>query len=227
LAERNQKQVKKAQIFAVLMGDLVHSEGAADVAALHRAFNEVVAKHNRRYAAELASPLTITLGDEFQGLLTSLVAGAQVLHDIRLDLLQRAIDCRFVLGLAEIETPVNAQQAWNMMGPGLSRARLKLNEKPEISRYGFSLPQEPLWERALEALGVGLTLIERGWTQRQLSDIAALLDGQAPMALAERRQVSVKSIYKIRTSGHFDAYVHQRQAMLEVLAALDDGGPGQ
>ena len=219
--------MKEARTFVVLMGDLVRSEGAADVAALHRAFNEVVAKHNRRYATDLASPLTITLGDEFQGLLTSLVAGAKVLHDIRLELLQRAIDCRFVLGLAELATPVNAQQAWNMMGPGLSRARHKLNEKPELSRYGFSLPQEPLLETALEALGVGLTLIERGWSQRQLSDMAALLAGQAPTALAAQRRVSVQNIYKIRASAHFDAYVHQWHAMLEVLAALDERGRGQ
>ncbi|MDT3721428.1 SatD family protein [Pseudomonas oryzihabitans] len=216
--------MKKAQTFAVLMGDLVHSEGAADVATLHRAFNESVAQHNRHYAADLASPLTITLGDEFQGLLTSLDAAARLLRAMRLDLLQRAIDCRFVLGLVEIETAVNREQAWNMMGPGLSRARHKLNEKPAISRYGFSLSKEPLLETALEALGVGLTVIESGWTQRQLSDIAALLGGQAVAALAEQRRVSVKSIYKIRTSGHFDAYVHQWNAMLEVLAALDGRG---
>ena len=194
----------------MVMGDLVHSEHAADIAQLHEAFNEAVEQCNRRYADVLASPLTITLGDEFQGLVTSLNAGAR-----------RGIDCRFVLGLARIETAVNPQQAWNMMGPGLSRSRHKLNEKRALCRYGFSLPQEPLLEIALDALGVGLTVIEEGWTQRQLSDIAALLNGQLPAELAEQRQVSVHSIYKVRTSGHFDAYSQQWNAVLELLADLD------
>lgn len=215
------KQVKTARTLAVVMGDLVHSEHAADIAQLHKAFNEAVVQHNRRYADVLASPLTITLGDEFQGLVTSLNAGARLLRDIRLDLLQRDIDCRFVLGLARIETAVNPQQAWNMMGPGLSRSRHKLNDKRALCRYGFSLPQEPLLEIALDALGVGLTVIEKGWTQRQLSDIAALLSGQSPAELAEQRQVSVHSIYKVRTSGHFDAYSQQWNAVLEVLTELD------
>ncbi|WP_261793966.1 SatD family protein [Pseudomonas oryzihabitans] len=216
-----QKQVKSARTLAVVMGDLVHSEHAVDVVQLHQAFNEAVVQHNRRYADVLASPLTITLGDEFQGLMTSLNAGARLLRDIRLDLLQCDIDCRFVLGLAQIETAVNPEQAWNMMGPGLSRSRYKLNEKRALCRYGFSLPQEPLLEVALDALGVGLTVIEKGWTQRQLSDIAALLNGQSPAELAEQRQVSVHSIYKVRTSGHFDAYSQQWNAVLEVLTELD------
>lgn len=218
-----QKQVKAPRTLAVVMGDLVQSERADDVAELHRTFNDAVAHQNERYADALASPLTITLGDEFQGLLTSLSAGAQLLRDMRLDLLQRDIDCRFVLGLVRIETPVNPAQAWNMMGPGLSRSRHKLDGKSAISRYGFSLPHEPLMEIALDGLGVGLTVIEKGWTQRQLADIAALLNGQAPAALAEQRQVSVHSIYKVRTSGHFDAYQRQWNAVIEVLADLDKG----
>ena len=57
-----------AGTYAVVMGDLVASEAASSRRALHRTFNAAIDTANAAFAAALASPLTITLGDEFQGL---------------------------------------------------------------------------------------------------------------------------------------------------------------
>jgi hypothetical protein len=114
-----------------------------------------------------------------------------------------------------------------MMGPGLAQARAKLNEKRSHSRYRFSIPDDGLAETTLEALGAGLTTIERGWTDVQRRDIMELLNGLSPGELAKRRNVSVHNIYKVRSSGDFDAYVIQWHAIAEALAALDRKGRGQ
>ena len=132
-----------------------------------------------------------------------------------------AIDCRFVIGLVEIKTPINTDKAWNMMGPGLSRARKKLNQKKADIFYRFSITEAPFTENLLNALGAGLSTIERGWTVQQREDISALMSGLSPTELAHRRNVSVHSIYKVRSSGDFDAYVIQWQAVAEALNALD------
>lgn len=215
------EMVTSGQYLGVVMGDLVRSEQSLAPEMLHEWFNEAVDWQNAAHAQALASPLTITLGDEFQGVTRSLGRALPIMRDLRLRLMARAIECRFVIGLVEIRTAVNPDKAWNMMGPGLGHARDKLNEKKGGMLYRFSLPHDPLAETVLDALGVGLTTIERGWTDRQRSDIDALVGGASPAELARCRDVSVHSIYKVRSSGHYDAYVTQWQAIEAALAALD------
>ncbi|MGN7291902.1 SatD family protein [Rhizobium sp. SAFR-030] len=207
---------------AVLMGDIVGSEHVASTAELHARFNEVVNHHNEVNAAMLASPLTITLGDEFQGLARSLVSAAHLAREIRHDLMAHSIDCRFAIGAVHLETPLNTEKAWNMMGPGFASTRAKLNDKRASNRYRFDVIGHPLLEIMLEASGATLTVIEQSWTDTQRSDIRALLDGSTPREVARLRNVSVHNIYKVRTSGNFALYMTQWNAINEALSTLDE-----
>lgn len=203
------------------MGDLVRSEAAPVPELLHQHFNRQVEAANKENRQYLASPLTITLGDEFQGLATTLAHAAALVHALRLNLLRDHIQCRFVIGLVEIRTPVNPDKAWNMMGPGLSRARDRLNEKSGTTQYRFSLPKAPLIETLLDAIGAGLTAIESGWTDRQRDDISFAFHNPSAKDLAEKRGVSIHNIYKIRSSGRYDAYRLQWQAIRAALTEMD------
>src|SRR5688572_19428963 len=158
----------KSPAHAVLMGDIVGSERAASVKAVHKAFNKAVSDANESYAEHVASPLTITLGDEFQGLFTSFVHTWDAAVALRLQLLVGGIPCRFVVGAARLATPLNRTEAWNMMGSGLSAARDKLNDKRTGSAYRFSFPEEPVVELLLDAVGDALTQGEEAWTPTQL-----------------------------------------------------------
>lgn len=209
------------QIHAVLMGDIVGSESATSVERLHDIFNDTIDRSNRARHDVLASPLTITLGDEFQGLTSTLRDAAALARDIRLELLVERFDCRFAIGVAKLETPLNADRAWNMMAPGLARTREKLNEKRTNTLYRFSFPEHPAVETLLEALGAGLTSIERRWTMQQLHDISESLRGRTPAEIARRRNVSAHSVYKVRSTGEFELYHLQWHAMIEALGVLD------
>lgn len=203
------------------MGDLVGSERDPDISTLHARFNAAIERQNEVFGERLASPLTITLGDEFQGLASSLTTAAEIARELRFDLMNDAIDCRFAIGLADIQTPINRQRAWNMMGPGLASTRERLNEKRSDTFYRFDMPGHPALEGLLEASGASLTAIERRWTDTQRLDIQALLRGSAPVEIARRRNVSVHTIYKVRSSGDFDLYLLHWNAILKALAELD------
>lgn len=207
--------------YAVIMGDIVRSESSLPLDLLHELFNKVVSDQNTTHSNAFHSPMTITLGDEFQGIVRSLAQAALVARDIRFQLLADDVDCRFVIGLVEIKTPINPDKAWNMMGPGLSRARKKLNQKKADQFYRFSLLDSSVMEVMLDALGAGLSAIERDWTEQQREDISALMSGLSAAELAQRRNVSVHSIYKVRGSGNFDAYSIQWHAIVEALTSLD------
>jgi hypothetical protein len=203
------------------MGDLVRSERASSLEQLHALFNAAVERQNSTQAAVIVSPLTITLGDEFQGLVTSLVAAATMARNIRLDLLTDGVDCRFAVGLATVKTPLNTERAWNMLGPGLAETRARLNDKQPHRFYRFLLPDDAVIETLLEACGAAATRIEQGWTATQQQVAKALLQGVTPAELASLRHVSVHSIYKVRASAGFDVYAMQWAAIAQALAALD------
>jgi hypothetical protein len=198
------------------MGDLVDSEGYADPEQLHAAFNAAIERQNVRLADDLISPLTITLGDEFQGLLSSLTAAAWTARQLRFDLMRQDIDCRFVIGLVDLKTPINPERAWNMMGPGFAAARERLGEKRSTSLYQFSLPINPLLETLLEAIGASISAIERKWSKVQRDDIIALLGGASVADVARARNVD-----KVRSAGDYDLYTTEWNAVQKALIELD------
>lgn len=206
---------------AILMGDLVDSEAFKNTPALHTAFNAAVGRQNAATDSGPISPLTITLGDEFQGVYRAMEHAARAARDMRFDLMDQGIDCRFVIGRVRIDTPLNPERAWNMMGPGLSDARDILNAKAAGLTYRFSLPDQPELAKLLDALGAGLSVIERSWTEIQRRDIQALLDGTSVEEVAQNRNVKIRAIYKSRKGGEYDAYARQWQAILDALAADD------
>jgi len=210
------------------MGDIIGSEGM-DRAALHAAFNEEIVRANGTYRSDLVSPLTITLGDEFQGLVRTSADAFRIANDLRLDLLIRNIPCRFVIGQADIETPVNPNAAWNMLGAGLSDARDRLGDKKDPGAYRFSLLPAPdirqTWalQNLLDALGSVLSETEVSWSETQLETIALWirLAGNADK-VAEARQVTKRTVYYALETAGWEAYIKRRDALHAYLEACLD-----
>jgi hypothetical protein len=214
---------RKHRTLAVLMGDLVGSERARSVPAVHRAFNAAVDSANARHAKRIASPLTITLGDEFQGLLRSLLGAWSVACELRLRLLVANVSCRFVVGTTELETPVNRKEAWNMMGSGLAAAREKLNDKRTSNAYRFSLPGEPLLASLLDAVGDSLTEVELGWTPTQLEYYSKVRDGaHTKEKTARSLGIAPRSLYKVLHAARADFHRRQSAIIGRALTELDE-----
>ena len=204
------------------MGDLVRSEAAPSTPRLHALFNEAVRAVNRRRRSALASPLTITLGDEFQGLAKTLEAGLSVIRTVRTRLREEDMQSRFVLGLIALEPPLNPKKAWNMMGPGLSDAREKLADKRHPSVYRFSLPRDPVLETLLDAVGYAVSEVEAGWTERQREIVAAsLASTERNVDLAESLGITERTLYKIRNAARLDFYKEQWSAIEVAVSDLD------
>lgn len=213
----------KSQSFAVLMGDLIGSERARSVTAIHRAFNKAIDTANKSHAESIASPLTITLGDEFQGLLSTLTHAWGVASELRLRLLLANVSCRFVIGAAQLETPLNRKEAWNMMGNGLAEARDKLNDKRTGSVYRFSLPGETIVESLLDAVGDSLTEVERGWTPTQLEYYSGARDeSRTNAAIAKGFGVTPRSLYKVLHAARAEFHRRQSAVVQHALTGLDE-----
>lgn len=208
--------------YAILMGDLVGSETAESVQRVHRVFNAAIQWANDRHGERISSPLTITLGDEFQGLIGDLEHALLAASDLRLKLMSDGVACRFVIGVAELKTRVNPERAWNMMGPGLSAARDKLNDKSSSNAHRFSFPDDPALELLTDAVGDSLTQIEAGWTTTQREYfLRSRLLRQSPAAIAKAAKVSLGAVYKVLRAAQGDYYARQAAALQQALAIQD------
>ncbi|MCH8486576.1 MAG: SatD family protein [Candidatus Cyclonatronum sp.] len=134
---------KKETAF-ILMGD-VSASRELDAAKLQTALRELVEKTNEQFKPETPSPYTITLGDEFQGVTQSLHSGIRTIFYMEENRLLLPVPFRlhYVLHQGFIETAINPDKAWGMMGEGLTRARELLTDKGRNRRrYTISLPTE-------------------------------------------------------------------------------------
>ncbi|QGZ96508.1 SatD family protein [Terricaulis silvestris] len=211
----------KSASLVVLMGDIVGSEAAPSVRRMHQVFNSAVAGANRKHAAAIVSPLTITLGDEFQGLVRTLSAALEVALALRLKLLQGGVRCRFVIGAVKVETPVNTTRAWNMMGPGLADARARLNQKDVDNAYRFSLPGDDLIGALLDAVGDSLTQNEAAWTETQLNYYVASRGERTNAKVAASLGISERGLYKVLRAARADFHARQSAVIEDTIAALD------
>lgn len=213
---------RKESRFVAVMGDLVASEKTGSRAQLHREFNNAVSAVNTQFSQYLASPLTITLGDEFQGLAGAAADAFRIILSLRLRLLRVGVRCRFVIGPVELATPLNRERAWNMMGEGLAEARERLEDKKDGNAYRFSFYQDIPLSRLLEAVGQSLTRIEDGWTETQGRYVFAhILDDADVTEIAELHGVTERAVYKVLTAAGLSFYQDQIEAVLGFLSDRD------
>ncbi|MFT2007576.1 SatD family protein [Pontibacter sp. 13R65] len=115
--------------YFILMADIISSSRhKGDL--LMKQFKEVVNTVNEKHKELLLSPLTITLGDEFQGVALNLEAAIKVIVALEevIVLQYKPFKLRYVLNFGQIETPINHEIAYGMLGNGLTEARELLEQ---------------------------------------------------------------------------------------------------
>ena len=107
----------------VVIADLVASRHVPQRTVFQRKLARVLAKASRE-AEALASPFTLTLGDEFQ----AVYRGANTLFADVCGLMAEIhpVRARFALGVGELTTRINPEQALGMDGPVFHQARAAL-----------------------------------------------------------------------------------------------------
>jgi len=127
--------------FPILMADVINS-GKKDPLVLMRQIKDIVTTINLEKQEQLISPLTITLGDEFQGLVHSMEKGIETIFDIEEKIVSKQYDLklRYVLYFGNIDTEINNKIAYEMLGEGLTNARKALNSlKNKDTRFEIHL----------------------------------------------------------------------------------------
>lgn len=113
----------------ILMADIANSRNYNQEKIMFQ-FKNLTESINQKYNKHLLSPLTITLGDEFQGVIENLESAIAIIIAIEESIIFEKLEfkLRYVLVEGKIETAINKDIAYGMLGAGLTHAREKLEE---------------------------------------------------------------------------------------------------
>ncbi len=208
--------------YHIMMGDVVASSKRNQI-ELQQQLKRLVGAANSKLKNKVLSPYTITLGDEFQGVATSLSSIVDALFYFEEEILRRkySFKLHFVAHFGAITTRINPSVAYEMLGPGLSRARTELTRKRrERPRFTF-LYGDSGASSVLEDLFYPIEEIIDRWKERDFALILELLASESDSKVGAKLQKDRTLIWKRRRSLRIDEYVRLKRAILKIAQMLD------
>ena len=164
--------------YYALIGDIIESRSLANRAKIQEALSQALNGLNERYQGHLASRFSLTLGDEFQGLLKVGAPIFQMIDELRLALPD--LNLRFGLGLGEILTSINPAVSLGADGPAYWRAREAIQQVHQQHHYETVHVYLVTGQEDQDAiLNHSLALSEfvrSSWIQSQMETFRTILD---------------------------------------------------
>jgi len=198
---------KKQHSYPIFMGDVVNSSDY-DGEELSKGLKELVESSNKKFGKAILSPLTITLGDEFQGILNSISTGIDLLFHLEEELLKVEPDFKlhYVLLLGEIETEINPDIAYEMMGKGLTEARKMLSSKKRNrKRFRIKLQNKEQTEQLSRIFEVLDTII-LNWKKEDYPLILDMINNDNNSEVGELHDKNRDQIWKRRKTLMINEY---------------------
>lgn len=152
----------------------------------------------------LISPYTVTLGDEFQAVFNK--ADLTFIHMFKIMVALHPVAVRFSLGVGNIATPINSEQAIGMDGPAFHEAREGMEILKE-SGYLFHIRIEEEDNLDLKIINSSLKLLSkqiRSWNKKRLAILYMLKEGYDYKAISEELDISKSAFYKNKEAGSLD-----------------------
>lgn len=201
----------------ILMGDIIESS-SYQAASLRESFLAQIEACNHALKAEILSPYTVTLGDEFQGVAASMRAALKAIFYLEEGLLgaEQPFSLRYVVVHGEIDTPLNRNKAYTMMGAGLTRARQMLTDKRRGQpRFRFDLPDRGATQQ-LERLYTVLDGLTGRWSPADAGLIADMIATPHNGEVGRRHGKDRSQIWKRRKHLLIEEYGALKAAILDL-----------
>ena len=191
---------------ACLIADIVASRNIADRAKLERDLNDRLTEVNTTSKANIISPYTITLGDEFQAVYEDFSSVFRDISDILWAIFPNKI--RFSLGRGILTTEINSNAATGMDGPAFYTAR---NQLTSLKQYGQTIIAISGQELAsIKLINKSLLLFSHEfekWNRTAVGCFVHLLHGKSIGEIEKAVGVKQRAVYKAISSKQIRDYV--------------------
>ncbi|MBI9014633.1 MAG: hypothetical protein JEZ08_20510 [Clostridiales bacterium] len=209
-------------MYCAIIGDIIESRAMQDRSDVQRKIKKILEEINEKFKDDIAARFTITLGDEFQGLLKSSKPLMEIIDLIKLKFYPNKL--RFGIGFGEMYTEIIAEHAIGSDGPAYYAARKAIEdikksnnryEQPDqdIQIYNYDENDKYKFDLLNSALSL-CTLIEKGWTDKQREVITHLLfDDKSQREIANTIGLKQSSVQRRLTTGGYFTYSKARETI--------------
>lgn len=215
-------------IYFAVIGDLVASRSIPAREKFQKQFAQVLSSINESFKPSIASQFTVTVGDEFQGLLSEASQICRMMDSVITRLYP--VKVRFGIGIGTMSTEIDPTKSLGADGPAFWAARKAIEYIHENSDYGSSraclfsagLSQSRLINASLAANG----LILDGWRGTQMAVLKALVDSDLygpdfeQVKLAEYMGLTPASLQKRIKGSGVKVYIRNGAAISEAINEL-------
>jgi hypothetical protein len=203
------------EIFVCLTCDVVASRLSEDRESLQDRIEASLAEANRGFADKLSVGLSVTLGDEWQGLFRAPEAALEVDLFLRARLYPFAV--RSGLGFGGISTPLRKTTA-AMDGECFHRSRLAVEAARKRRLPGVViLSGDPVRDAASNAVCGLLAAVSAHWTEKQLRSVMAYRERATEQAAATALGVAQPTLHQSLEGARGKEFVEGFSRLLEFL----------
>ena len=209
--------------YAIFMSDVVGSMRSSHL-AVSDSLSQITSLANSTWSNQLLSPLTVTLGDEFQAVARSYRDAMEVCFWID-EASRRAefpLSLRFSIVYGEISTPINDSIAHGMIGEGLQQARELITKNTRrIIKYQARTGSDAVDQMLNDLLSVA-EAITKNWRRKDYALIDSMLrnpsDGEVGSQFGKLRQ----QIYKRRDTLMISEYQALKRVILKIAGTVGE-----
>ncbi|NLX76554.1 MAG: hypothetical protein GXZ01_04165 [Clostridiaceae bacterium] len=213
--------VQNIDSYIAIIGDIRNSKKIKDREDVQVKLRNTLGSINDKYAQDIASRFTITLGDEFQGLLLDGKNLMSIVTEIERKMYPAKI--RFGIGIGDIVTDINPELSIGADGPAYHKARqaiefLRQNERRKeaaVTDIRFETDGgDSICIELINTVTSLITAIKNSWTDRQREAIWDMMEHDDTQAnVAKRLGIRQSSLQKHLSGGSYYTY---REALNEV-----------
>ena len=203
-----------SKMYIAIIGDIVGSRNLENRDKVQLQLEKTLNFINTTFSEFIESNFTITIGDEFQGLVNRNFPLQKYFQFFK-QIFNTEFNIRFGFGLGSLSTALR-NEALGMDGPSFHNARAALEIAREKSKllvfHGFEM------NTALNSLMNFTSNVENNWTRRQREVILLIQEKNDQTKVAELLNVSKQSISKTILAAHYDLFLGGWKGIQELFS---------
>lgn len=203
--------------YCVIIGDIRKSRELGNRGQVQEDFQRALDAINAEFAEHITAKFIITIGDEFQGVLTSLEKSYDVC--VRVEDLLHPVRFAFGIGFGEITTALN-DIALGMDGPAFHRARQALETAKRDGRWIIYDTALETFDTLANALLALLHNVRESWTDRQREIVFLLSQLGTHQKVAEKLGVARSAVTQSLTAANWGAFAEAQESLRRSLSLL-------
>lgn len=215
--------------YIAIIGNIIHSKQVSQRSNTIEGLKQQLNSINYSFAQNLASPFTLTKGDEFQALCKPNPYVFLMIDQIQLAFRDQ-LEIKFGIGLGEILTAIDPKQSIGMDGPAYWEAQKAIKFIQDKDDYGSSLvafsSEYKQIDRVINPLLTSSDFIKATWNSSQTDLFDFLISNKIyqedfkQKPIAEKMKLSQSAFTKRLKSSGIKLYFRNRKTATDLILQL-------